>query len=536
MKMGRKKPADKKINTYAPLLAALARHTAGKRGAFHMPGHHQGRGQWPPFSRLLAEQGQALDLTELPGLDNLGAAAGCIEASQKAMARLSGSQEVFYLVNGSTAGLEAAILAMSSPEVPTVMSAHCHMAIHQGLILSGSRPVILPCLIDGEWGLPLGVDQGAAGAYFNEGAVQNAAQKVGQDKGLWISLNPSYNGVIADLAWEKEMLSRRPGWGWLADEAHGAHLPFAGQAPGPSPFSALYWGADVVVQSAHKMGCGFTQTALLHCNCRELAGKLRQGINIMQSSSPSYLLMASLDAWQAYLQEGGRQSLREAAELARELACRIRALGGYRLWQDELPASYTADPRKITVSAAELGLDGFALAAILRQKYGIDTELAAADYVLFIVNLGLDPEQGDYLVKALEEIQEHHGCKGRKSEGAKGGEAGDGAEQKKQKAAKAESKKLLADMYRSGQKPWQPVLSPREVFFSPRQQVKLEEAKDRLAAVPLVPYPPGIPLVFPGMAISGEAIAGLKDWLQAGQTCNGLARAGDQIFVEVLAE
>lgn len=513
VKLGQEYPMDEEIRINAPLLAALACHAGGKKGGFHMPGHHQGRGQWPPFSRLLAEQGQALDLTELPGLDNLGAPAGCIEQSQKAMACLAGSQEVFYLVNGSTAGLEAAILAMSSSEIPTIMSAHCHMAILQGLILSGSKPVILPCLIDREWGLPLGVDQAAATAYFNNSGTDA--------KGLWISLNPTYNGVIADLAWEKELLRARPAWGWLVDEAHGAHLPFVNKTAG-----ALYWGADTVVQSVHKMGCGFTQTALLHCNNRQLSGRLRQTVNIMQSSSPSYLLLASLDAWQACLRTDGVKRLQETEELARELAGGIRALGGYRLWQDELPASYAVDPRKITVSSGELGLNGFALAALLRQQYGIDTELAADDYVLFMVNLGFAPEQGDYLLKALREIQENDGW-GREKAGENG---------KKQRAKKAESKKLLAGLYRPGQKPWRPELSPREAFFRPRQKVKLEEAQGRLAALPLAPYPPGVPLVFPGMVIGQEAVAGLKGWLQAGQSCTGLELTGGQVFVEVLSE
>jgi arginine/lysine/ornithine decarboxylase len=532
---------DKAASTAAPLLETMAHYASEGRVSFHTPGHQQGLGQWPPFSRLLAEGGQALDLTELPDLDNLAAPAGCIEESQKSMARLAGSQEVFYLVNGSTAGLEAAMLAMSGPETLTVLGSHCHQAIHQGLILTGGRPLILPCRVDPEWGLPLGIDQEAAAAACGGGLPA---------KGLWVSLSPTYHGLIADFAWEKAILARRPAWGWLADEAHGVHLPFGKDtAPEQPPLSALGWGAHVVVQSAHKMGCGFTQTALLHCSRQELAGKLRQGINILQSSSPSYLLLASLDAWQAWLQEDGVLRLREAAGLARELASEIRALGGYRLWQDELPASYQADPRKITVSPKDLGLDGFALATILRRDYGIDPELAAADYVLFIVNLGLESRHAAYLVKALREIQERRsagrggfgegpgeGFSQARPAGAGSGAGGGQKAQRQRAAASGESKRLLAGLYRPGQRPWQPALSPREAFFRPRCRVKFDEAKGRLAAAALVPSPPGIPILWPGMEIGAETIGGLKEWLQAGQSCAGLETAGGQIFTEVLLD
>ena len=336
------------------LLEALSAHAAENRLGLHTPGHQQGKGLLPAFSRLLADYGAALDLTELPGLDCLAAPAGCLAKSQEDFAALTGSSEAFYLVNGATGGLQAAMLAMSGPGVPTFFPAFAHASIYQGLVLSGGWPMVLPCSVDRRWGLPLGIDKEAAGAVL-------AGKEAGQGEALWVSVNPTYHGVMADLAWEKETLAAHPQWAWLEDEAHGAHLPYvraetgcftdgasaksrtglssadAKDAADRRRGSAIAFGAQAVVQSLHKMAAGFTQTAVLHCCHVPLAAKLRETVNILQSSSPSYLLLASIDAWKTFLANGGREDLRRTDRLAEEVACQIRAMGAYRLWQDELP-------------------------------------------------------------------------------------------------------------------------------------------------------------------------------------------------------
>ncbi|MCL1804573.1 MAG: hypothetical protein FWG28_00980 [Clostridiales bacterium] len=498
--------------TAAPLLDAMTNYAEGGRLGFHTPGHHRGKGFPAGFARLVEKYGPALDLTELPGLDNLAAPAGCIEESQRETARLTGAGSTYYLVNGATAGLEAAMLAMSGPDMTTILPAHCHTAIHRGLVLTGSMPIILPCRMDSEWGLPLGVDIKAAEVWLK-------AEVSGRlpDKALWISVNPTYHGLMADLAWEKNIAKARPDWRWLADEAHGAHLPFvnAGGAGGRAP-GALAFGADAVVHSVHKMGTGMTQTGLLHSSRADLAGRLRQSVNIMQSTSPSYLLMASLDAWQAFLQNGGVSELRRADELARSLADGIKAIGGYRLWQDELPASMKTDPRKITLSSRELGIDGISLAEVLRHDYAIDVELATNEHILLIVGLGHDEADVCRMVKALASIG-----KAALAKGSKGS---------------SERNRVIDKMYERGQKPWSPAISPREAFFSPREKVKLEASPGRLAAVTVAPYPPGVPVIFPGMEISKEAIEKIISIEGSGIRCAGLTRAGGAVFVDVVGE
>ena len=514
------------MNVSMPLLEALAGYAGGERLGFHMPGHQQGKALLSYFAALLSKYGAALDVTELPGLDNLAAASDSIERSQAALAELTGSRSVYYLVNGATAGLEAAMLAMSSASIPTFMPAHCHTAIYNGLILSGSSPIIMPCLADLQWGLPLGVDQGAAEAYF-------ARESVLPEKALWVSVHPTYHGVPADLAWEKALLQTQPDWGWLVDEAHGAHLPYVNRNEAGSTeiadkqiMSALAYGAHVVVHSIHKMGAGFTQTAVLHNNQPALSTKLNQALRLLQSSSPSYLLLASLDAWQAFLHLDGIEELRRTENLANAAAAEIRALGAYRLWTDEIPAGYRTDPRKITLSSSALGIQGLRLADILRLEYGVDVEMASPDYVLFMINIGHSEADVERLVMALKEIKD------KKKAGNKAGNkvfAGDTGK-------RSYSRGLVSEVFRSGQKPLQPDIRPREAYFMRRKMQRLDQATGCFAAGSVTPYPPGIPVLFPGMEITAALVETIQTLKEEGYTCAGLVQEDERLFIDVLDE
>ena len=528
--------------TPAPLLQAMANYADAGRLGFHMPGHQQGKAFLPFFRRLLAGYGAAFDLTELPDLDNLAAPAGCIEESQAAMARLYGSKSAYYLINGASAGLEAAMLAFSGPGVPTIMPAHCHAAICNGLILSGSRPFILPSLVDPVWGLPLGLDRRAALAWLapgEVGACPDDSLRACAAKCLWISINPGYHGLLADPAWDKSILDTYPGWNWVADEAHGAHLPFvdienaaAGFRAGRQ-YSALSHGAHAVIHSIHKMGTGFTQTGVLHCTMHQPDDRLRQALTILQSSSPSYLLMASLDAWQAFLHDNGAVLLQETQSLALELAERIRACGDYRLWQDELPAGYATDPRKITLSPAELGMNGVELAQALRRDFCIDVELAAQSHILLIVNPGHQESDICRMANALRAIRnasprrnaavQPHAFAANRISGKLPGEGPD-------------PRKAPTESFRPGQKPRQTALSPREAFFRPRERIRLDEAASRIAADAVTPYPPGIPLLFPGMEIDSGTLASVLAIRQAALPCAGLTRVNGRDYIDVVAD
>ncbi|MCL1848574.1 MAG: hypothetical protein FWF83_02730 [Clostridiales bacterium] len=502
----------------------MTEYASGKRLGFHTPGHQGGLGMPSAFMKRLHAYGLALDLTELPGLDNLSDPSGRMEESQKALADLTGAKETYYMVNGSTGGLEAAMLAMSSPGAPTLMPSHCHMAIHSGLILTGSMPIILPCKVDPFWGLPLGLSPEVFPLVEYQTAKPDTPGGYHMGKALWVTVNPTYNGVFADLARERDLLRKHPGWSWLADEAHGAHLPFEGKE---TPRDALSMGAHVVVHSVHKMGVSLTQTGLLHCNDKGLSSRIRQAVNITQSSSPSYLLIASLEAWLAFLQDEGRTRLRYAKALGEETEARIRALGGYRIWRDEIPVAYSVDQRKITISSFEMGIDGYELARRLADPHGIDVELAAGKYVLLHINVGHEEKDIDRLIGALRAIRDDSTRIG-------GGESGHAGVGGTGDHAGVRGEGLAEALYPSTQEPWSPALTPREVFFAKRRQIALEDAPGLLSAATITPYPPGVPILFPGMVITKSKIEAIKDIKKAGHMCTGLILSEGRLCIEVV--
>ena len=185
------------------------------------------------------------------------------------------------------------------------------------------------------------------------------------------------------------------------------------------------------------------------------------------------------------------------------------------MWQDELPASYVTDPRKITLSARELGIDGHRLAELLRRDYAIDVEMSAQGYILAIVNSGHDAHDISRMEKALEDIKKKW------------------REVRCQKSTDVSG--LLETIYRPGERPWQPAVSPRRAFFSKRENVRLEDANGRLSVSSIVPYPPGIPIVFPGAELNKEAILAITELYESGLKCTGVLSKGDELYVEVIA-
>ena len=504
------------LTSDAPLLDALRNHVTAGRLGFHTPGHQNGKGLPSFFKDLLSRYGGAVDLTELTDLDNLAAPRDAIARSEEAMARVAGSKRAYYMVNGASGGLIASMLAMSGPGAMTIIPEHCHTSIYQGLILTGAMPLIIPCVADKEWGLPIGIDWGMAESRLTDLS----------DGTLWVSLNPTYHGVMANLAHEKSLLDKWPGVLWLVDEAHGAHLPFISRRERPKPglgseasydFSAIQYMADVIAHSAHKMGTGLTQTGIAHCNRASLETKLRQAVNITQTTSPSYLLLASLDAWQAFLREEGANRLRQTQSLALELSDRIRALGVYRLWRDELAADHYIDPQKITLSAWDLGISGSEMSESLRLEYNIDVELADNGYILLIVNLGHEEEDIERLVDALRDIKER--CLKVKTE-----------------KARERANPGLAAVYTKGRAPITPAITPREAFFKARELVPISRAAGRLSAGFVTPYPPGIPLLFPGMEISEDALEIIASIHTSDKSCAGLFAYEGKRCIEVINE
>lgn len=485
----------KKVN--APLIDKLS-NRADRYLGFHTPGHQRGRGLSPAFSELLDRQGAALDLTELPDLDHLANPHSCIKDSQEAMANLAGAACTYYLINGATAGLEAALLAASNENSLVCLPAHAHVSLHHGLVLSGARPYYLPVRTDVLWGLPVDVP------HYQSPDILPSCQ------GL-VSVGPTYQGILSTLKPISQWKERHPQTFWLADEAHGAHLSLVQGSHRDEWPGALLQGATFVVQSTHKTLGSLTQTALLHSGEEKWREPLQKALNLLQSSSPSYLLLASLDGLQSQLQEEGSRLLARTRQLAREVSEEIGEIEGYRLWQADLPEGIQTDPSKLVISALDRGWSGYELGQWLAREQGIDVEMATHTHVLLMMTVGHGPEEAQRLVNALKKA----------SRFKKGVHSWPALE---------EGHRYLV-LGPQGS----PELTPREVYRKACQWRELKAAAGYILAEHLVPYPPGIPLAFAGMALDRSTLDVIRTDLDKGRKHLGLQEKQGETWVKVLA-
>lgn len=438
--------------------------------SFHTPGH---KGQQEFFRDL---DFLKLDLTELPGLDQLSSATGIIARAQQRAALIFGAEESFFLVNGGTTGNQAMFLALGerAEGKKVLVGRQSHKSVMSGLVLTGLVPEFLPPIIHPEFNLPLGVDLDIGETDWEAIVACHLTY-------------PSYYGTIPDLP---KLMSNRDRQGAacpiLVDQAHGSHYL------GPLfPPSALALGADLVLHSTHKTLSALSQAAMLHLQgkriCRE---KLRQCLEMLQSSSPSYLLLASLElAGEFALASEQRWEVlyEEVENLQGRAGTFLRILnendaGTYGIKQ--------IDWSKILVNTRSLGKSACACVDYLRQNYGIEPELWDQENILFILGIGNTREDVRVLAKGLQSL----------ADSAAGNQFKDF---KPEKLLLKEYPDLLQR------------LSPRQAFFAPRKCLPLRESCGQIAAETISPYPPGIPLVVMGEEITPEIVEILLAGVQA---------------------
>lgn len=429
--------------------------------SFHTPGH---KGRQEFFQGL---EFPDFDLTELPGLDLLYKPKGIIAEAQKRSAEIFGAEETFFLVNGGTAGNQAMFLALENTgSKRVVLGRNSHYSVFSALIFSGLTPEYVRPVIHPDFNLPLGFNPGERPLPWSEILA-------------WHSTYPTYYGTVFDL---KRLLDERTRLSGetpiLVDQAHGAH--FLGDL---FPPSALGLGADLVLQSPHKTLSALTQSALLHVRGQRVArSRLRQSLELLQSSSPSYLLLASLERAGEYALEFERWAyLREEVEKLH------RRLGdSYRILSSSDVGKYGVhglDWSKILLNTRELGISGPRCVEYLRKEFGLEPELWDEENILFVLGIGNAPEDVRLLTKGLEQALKV--CKNAS-------------------AAPAKNKKALAKPVRPPLPPL--IMSPRAAFLAAKRQVSLRESLGRIVGETISLYPPGIPVVVMGEQMTGEIL------------------------------
>lgn len=368
------------------LVDMLRGYTCSDSLPMHMPGHKRN----PKFDWLVP-LGEALDITEIYGFDDLNDPEGIFQNLGRLAADTCGSELAIPMVNGSTGGILAAVKAALPHREAMLIARNCHKAVYNaGELFADDIEFAMPAFSD-RWGI--------CGSITPE-QVKNALEEHGDIKLVAIT-SPTYEGIISDIGAISEVCHRY-GAVLLVDQAHGAHLGFGG-----FPERATKLGADIVVESLHKTLPSLTQTALLHLSGNLVdPSELKRCAAIFQSSSPSYLLSASVDGCVRFLTEHGDAEADSWLKNLRDFYEAAESLTRLKVMNPEEPdaAFFKHDPSKILISCADADISGPELMERLRDELKIELEMASAEYVLAMTGMGDTKESLRRLFTALTSI------------------------------------------------------------------------------------------------------------------------------------
>lgn len=455
-------------HTKMPLVEALMHYVNEGVIPFHTPGHKQGKGIHAGFLDFVGRNALAIDLALMTELDDLHEPHGPIKAAQELTADLYGADHSFFVINGTTGGIYAMILTICGPGDKIIIPRNAHRSIIGGIILCGGIPVYTEPVIDNDLGIAMGVT-------YEE--MEKTLRQHLDAKGVLL-VNPTYYGIATNI---KDIvdLVHQYNIPVIVDEAHGPHLHFCDELP----MSALSAGADICAQSTHKILGAMTQCSLVHAREGRInVMRLKAMLQLVQTTSPNYLLMASLDATRAQMAAEGRALISRTISLARVIRKRINEIPGLVCFGEEKldqPGMYSMDPTKVTVTVKGIGLSGSEVEYLLRHKYKVQVELSDLYNVLFIISLGDGPQEAEALVAAMADLAQKY----------------------------AKPRELLeVPILSKLPHPPEQVISPRDALFANTNTMPFTEAAGMISAEIVTFYPPGIPMLCPGEKITQEII------------------------------
>ncbi|KAL9660369.1 hypothetical protein QQ045_025182 [Rhodiola kirilowii] len=469
-----------------PLVKALEISAKQNAASFHFPGHNRGRAAPSSLTKLIGSLPFHHDLPELPELDNLFSPQGPILEAQLLAAELFGASQTWFLVGGTTCGIHAAIMSTCCPGDSLILPRNCHISAISGMVLSGAVPKYIIPEYNHDWGIAGGIT-----SLQVEKAIKEL-QLEGRKAAAVFVTSPTYHGVCSDLS-EICRLSHMYDIPVIVDEAHGAHFAFHPKFPE----SALQQGADIAVQSTHKVLCSLTQSSMLHVSGNKIdKERISTCLQTLQSTSPSYLLLASLDAARAQLSDNKDNIFNQAFDLAIKSRTSIMKIPGISVVDRSSISNFsTIDPLRLTVSARQLGLSGFEADERLYADQGIVAELVESHLITFAINLGTCEEHIQRLVTGLEQLSQV---------------LPDASVRKTNLAGPCLP---FTDISLS--------LTPREAFFASKRRVGITESIGQVSGELVCPYPPGVPMLIPGEVITGEALVCLEHIVRQGASITG---------------
>jgi arginine decarboxylase len=472
-----------------PFVEALESYKKQHFVPFHTPGHKIG----VEAPQLLKDwMGPALpyDLGVMYALDDLHEPEGELKEAQDLTAQLYGADCCWFSINGTTALIEAMIMGTVGPDETIIIPREAHRSVISGLVLSGAKPVYMDCQFDERWGIPLGVSLEAAVTTMDAHPEAKAI----------LLVYPNYYGVGVDIVNIVKEAHKR-GLIVLVDEAHGPHLPFSASLP----IGAIEAGADLVAQSTHKSVGSLTQTSwLLGQGERINKRRITQMHQMLQSTSPNYIFLASLDMARHQLATAGKALVSRTVELSLYLRNELHKISGVTTMEytDIKDRVTNYDCTKVLIDAKELGLTGVAFERMLRD-HRIEVELVQAHHVLVLITIGDTKESITALIQAVQAISDTVLSTSHKSNNIK--------DENLQNLSKY-SAVLPEPIVR---------VTPRNAMYANREQVRLQDALHRIAGETIAYYPPGIPCVAVGEVISESVLQYIENRKALGYVPNG---------------
>lgn len=459
-----------------PYLDGLAEYRRRGFTPFSTPGHKLGRGApaelLETFGRLLLE----VDIASAGGVEDTQASTGLLREAEALAAEAWGAERAFFLVNGSTGGIQSLMLSLAGPGDTVIIPRNSHKSVLAGLIFSGAMPRYVEPTMDSWWGVPHNLTVESVG---------EAIEACPHATACFVT-SPTYNGFGADLAGIGAVV-HAAGLPFIVDQAWGPHLRFCSRLP----VDAMSVGADATVLSTHKLISGLTQSSVLLADSRRLnVRRLEGAVKMTQSTSPQALIYASIDGARMQMATEGEALWSRAVELAEWAREQIAAIPGFRCIGREClgwPGVASLDPTRLTVGSRGLGLSGWQLERLLRDEHRIAPEAADLRSVILNVTFGDSEDDLELLVAALSDISERH----RTADD-------DGV------ADWVDDAVRLPSFTRQE-------LSPRDAYFASSTALPLADCVGGISAEIVTPYPPGIPVLGPGELISAEIVAYLAE-------------------------
>lgn len=459
---------------YMPLVEGLKEYNKKAPTRFHTPGH---KGKVLRPLDTLGENLFPWDLTEIKGLDDFFNPQGIIKMAQDRLSKLYNADNSFFLVNGATSGIIAMMVACLKPGDKILIPRNSHISILSGMIVTGAKPVY----INPEFSNDLGVSTQPS---FE--SIERALKENPDIKAILIT-NPTYQGFCPDLGGIAH-IAKKYSRLLLVDEAHGAHFALNTKFPP----SAGDFDVDIWVQSPHKMLLSLTQTAWLHIKGELIdAEKILQALSLTTSTSPSYIFMASLDMSRALMEVKGSELWDIAYELSEKTREKINkdtvfyCIGKEVIGKNSI---FDLDPCRLMINTSIAGYKGYEIEEILIKEFNIYPEYADFGNVYFLVSFNNTKEDMEKLIKALQSFGNRKSIN-------------------------------TIDIENINS---QILLTARKAFFSKEKKIPFSKASGYIAKNPVIPYPPGIPLIMPGEKITVDHIKTVRNILDSGGYCRGI--------------